>query len=691
MFPRSNFRRPSTEICYNTHMTKLRLLIGLLCMFLLCACAHNSQRQNALRQVASHQVEPAGAFLASNTLYIQYDYQGESFFFTADVSQAEPEGNVLIAPLMPQRVKNAAKLDHSRRVVIVGREWTEVLKRTIAPLVPPHTGQGVLLFIQNYETVLLRRSDGTPDLVQLKDAPGDIEIVGEIDAAQFDLLVSEQLKKMVAAAGEPYTRFLLRLDNVPLSPYIYIDTQKHVNVQLQLPDYYEVKKEMTSLGFSSSFIYSFFVKSHLFGFIKAPFTTTHRLAAFGTSTVYTALPPRAKDLKEIPPLNTSGEEMDLTDFNRWLDKKISKQNYKAFVTLLIDGEEFFPHFMLAMQRAQESIFTTVYIFMADPYGLSIADVMKERANEGIDVRVVVDELNTVLNSGKNPELKTSETFIMPKYITSYLRKDSKAKARTHLNPWGTFDHSKVYIVDRKIAYTGGMNIGQEYRYTWHDMMVALEGPVVGRLVKNFYENWSFTGWGGDYAAAYRKLFSKRQREVNREAPGMIDVRLMYTKPNDSEIFDAQREAIRRAKKRVYIQNAYFSDDRIIKELIDARGRGVDVRVILPGKNDVGIMDLNNRVMANKLLKNGVRVYFYNGMSHVKAALYDGWAVVGTANFDKMSLYINKEMSLGISDPAFVHELETRLFEKDFENSEELTEPLELAWTSAIVTALTNQM
>ena len=681
----------AADLLQYTPMNKLHFLVCLMFSFFLCACAHDSHKQESLRRVASHEVEPADAFLLGNSLYIEYDYQGEAFFFTADLQEAQKEGNVDIVSLAPKRIKNPEKLDHSRRVVVVGREWTEVLKRTIAPLVPPREGQGILLFIQNYETVLLRRADGTPDLVLLKNAPGNIDIVGKIEAAQFDLMVNEQLKKMVAAAGEPYTRFLLRMDGVPASPYIYVDTEKNANIQLQLPDYYELRKEMTSLGFSVSFVYSFFVKSHLFSTLKAPFTTLHRLAAFGTSTIYTALPPYARDLKEIPPLNTSGEEMDLKDFNRWLDKKISKQNYKAFVTLLIDGEEFFPHFQLAMQRAKESIFTTVYIFMADPYGLSLADIMKARANEGIDVRVVVDELNTVLNSGKNPELKTSETFIMPKYITSYLRKDSKVQARTHLNPWGTFDHSKVYIVDRKLAYTGGMNIGQEYRYTWHDMMVALEGPVVGKLVKNFYENWSFTGWGGDYAAAYRKLFSKRSRDVNRAAPGMIDVRLMYTKPHDSEIFEAQREAIRRAKKRIYIQNAYFSDDRIIKELIEARGRGVDVRVILPGKNDVGIMDVNNRAMANKLLKNGVRVYFYNGMSHVKAALYDGWAVVGSSNFDKMSLYINKEMSLGISDPAFVNELTHRLFEKDFANSEELTEPLDIAWTYSIVTALTNQL
>lgn len=672
-------------------MKTFRLFLCFCFALCLCACAHSSQKKDAMRRVGHHELEPLDAFVADNTLYIQYEYENQTFFFTAGLNDTEKEGNVDIARLSAHRLKSGDGPDHSQRVVVVGREWTEVLKQTIVPLMPERSSQGVLLFIQNYETMLLRRADGSPDLVQLKDAPGDIQLVGRIEAAQFEQLINEQLKKMVAASGEPYTRFLLRLDNVPLSPYIYVDTQRDVNIQLQLPDYYDVKKEMTSLGFSASFIYSFFVKSHLLSVIKAPFTSVHRLAAFGTSTVYTLLPPHAWDLKEIPPLNASGEEMDLTDFNHWLDKKISKQHYKARVTLLIDGEEFFPHFMLAMQRARESIFTSVYIFMADPYGLSIADVMKKRAGEGIDVRVIVDELNTVLNSGKNPELKTSETFIMPRYITSYLCKNSKAKARTHLNPWGTFDHGKVYIVDRQIAYTGGMNIGQEYRYTWHDMMVALEGPVVGRLVKNFYENWSFTGWGGDYAAAYRKLFSKRRRDVNREEPGMIDVRLMYTKPNDSEIFDAQREAIRRAKKRIYIENAYFSDDRIVKELIDARGRGVDVRVILPGTNDVGIMDKNNRFMANKLLKNGVRVYFYNGMSHVKAALYDGWAVVGTANFDKMSLYINKEMSLGISDPAFVQELTERLFEKDFANSEELTEPLDIAWTYTIVTALTNQL
>ena len=80
---------------------------------------------------------------------------------------------------------------------------------------------------------------------------------------------------------------------------------------------------------------------------------------------------------------------------------------------------------------------------------------------------------------------------------------------------------------------------------------------MGQLVKNFYEAWSFNGWGGDFTAAYRQIFSKKQRKANREEPGMVDVRLLYTKPSQAEIFFAQLEAIKRAKRRIYIENAYF--------------------------------------------------------------------------------------------------------------------------------------
>ncbi len=643
-----------------------------------------------MHSVEIHDTAPVRAFTHGGKIYIEYNYENTPFYLVGAEKAHEKDG-AQYSLLSPQRADNPAKYASAPQVIIVGSEWAEIVKKILLSLAPAKPLEGKLLLVGNHEALLYRRASGELALDEMTAAPADIHITSDISSDEFTQLLFNELKAQVIAADVPYTRFLLRLDNIPLRPFLYVDTEKGLLTPLQLPTYYELEKEMSQLGFSVTFLWSFFAKSHFFGVIKAPFTSSFRLASLTQTSLYVALPPHYGNLKEIPPLNTSGEEMDLVDFNKWLDKNITKQNYKASVELLIDGKEFFPHFMLAAQRAKHSIFTRVYIFGTDPYGVKVADLLKARAADGVDVRVLTDELNSVLNYSKLPEINYPADFVMPRNIKSYIRKDSRAKARTHYNTWATFDHTKVYLIDRKLAYTGGMNIGDEYRYTWHDMMVALRGPVVGKLVKNFYEAWSFNGWGGDFAAAYRKVFSKKYRAENEEKPGMVDVRLMYTKPSQAEIFHAQLEAIKRAKKRIYIQNAYFSDDRIVGELIEARGRGVDVRVILPGENDVGIMDANNQIMANKLWRNGVRVYFYKGMSHIKAAIYDGWAVVGSANFDKMSLFVNQEMSLGISDPVFVKELEERLFEVDFAASEEMTRERKQGWGAFIVGALSNQV
>jgi len=99
------------------------------------------------------------------------------------------------------------------------------------------------------------------------------------------------------------------------------------------------------------------------------------------------------------------------------------------------------------------------------------------------------------------------------------------------------------------------------------------------------------------------------------------------------------------------------------------------------------MNSNNKVKTNVMLANGIRVYFYPKMSHIKAALYDGWACVGSANFDRMSLFVNGEMSLGISDKKFAEELNERLFKRDFADSEEITKPLKVDAADYLLTML----
>ena len=132
-------------------------------------------------------------------------------------------------------------------------------------------------------------------------------------------------------------------------------------------------------------------------------------------------------------------------------------------------------------------------------------------------------------------------------------------------------------------------------------------------------------------------------------------------------------AIRRAKSYIYIENPYLSDDLILHELIMARHRGVDVRVVIPLECNWNTMARSNALAANEMLANGIRVYLYPGMSHVKAAIFDGWACLGSANFDQASLRLNREVNLATSHPALVDKLVTRLFRKDFKDSILLTE------------------
>ena len=174
-------------------------------------------------------------------------------------------------------------------------------------------------------------------------------------------------------------------------------------------------------------------------------------------------------------------------------------------------------------------------------------------------------------------------------------------------------------------------------------------------------------------------------------PDGIDIRPLRTATFQADIYHAQLEAINRAKSYIYIENAYFDDNTILRALIQARRRGVDVRVIFPAENDSGIMQTSDEVTGNELIENGARVYVYPGMTHVKAAIYDGWACLGSANFNKMSLRVGQELDVAFSDPATVDRLKQDLFETDFRRSRELTQPMPLNWFDSFVKALADQL
>ena len=242
---------------------------------------------------------------------------------------------------------------------------------------------------------------------------------------------------------------------------------------------------------------------------------------------------------------------------------------------------------------------------------------------------------------------------------------------------------KTAIIDERLAFTGGMNIAREYRYDWHDLMIELRGPIVDELQYEFEKAWAHAGLLGDMNYVFARL---RPRPDNAGDSGH-PVRALFTRPGDHEIFRAQREAIRSAQRYIYVQNAYFTDDAMLYELASARHRGVDVKVIMPLVTDRGPITRNNALAANAMLEHGIRVFIYPGMSHIKAAVFDGWACIGSANWDRWSFRINKELNIATSERAAVAELERRLFEPDFANSVELVEPFPERWTDHLLEVL----
>ena len=312
------------------------------------------------------------------------------------------------------------------------------------------------------------------------------------------------------------------------------------------------------------------------------------------------------------------------------------------------------------------------------FALEIAELLKRRSNEGIDVRVLFDGLGTIIAGGEQSH-SLPEDHQAPASIRSYLTDDSRAGVRMVKNTWFTGDHVKTMVVDQRIAFLGGMNIGREYRYDWHDLMVEVHGPVVDEINREFSDAWSRAGLLGDFGP----LLTLNPDEVNQDQGG-YPLRLIYTRPGRQEIYSLQRDAIRRSQRYIYIENAYFTDDTLLRELVKARRRGVDVRVIIPLETDRGVITRNIALAANIMLKHGIRVYIYPGFTHAKAAIFDGWASVGSANLDRLSLKINRELNITTSEPAAVQELLDELFLPDFERATELTEPFPEQWADYLI-------
>lgn len=389
--------------------------------------------------------------------------------------------------------------------------------------------------------------------------------------------------------------------------------------------------------------------------------------------------------RDIPPL-AYDDAMDLEKWELKLDRITGTKRTRGTIEFLVDGEQYFERLEESIQSATSAIDMRTYIFDNDDYAVTIANLLKARADEDIRVRIMFDTLGNLQAMQVDADSMPA-SHRTPLSMAMYLRLDSAVKVRTTANAWFTGDHTKTTIIDNQVAFVGGMNIGREYRYEWHDLMMEVRGPIVDLLQFESDKAWARASLLGDLANFFTFLRGKRDKAETMGYP----IRILRTKNFDSDIHKAQIAAIQNSRRYIYIENPYFSDDRTMYELARARLRGVDVRVIIPSTANHGPLDASNRVAINQMLKHGIRVYRYPGMSHVKAAIFDGWACLGSANFDKMSLKVNKELNLATSEASVVSALLTELFYPDLLLSDEIYSPVEVNVATKVAEVIVDEV
>jgi cardiolipin synthase len=580
-------------------------------------------------------------------------------------------------PKIPEKAKQW------REATVLGHEeWLKLSRAVAESLTPAQPWRACYFQFGKSEGILYRDETNKLFSVPLREQPSNVSIERRLNSHEFAAAVTRLLEADARAARANQDLFMLvEASEGPATRFVLFDLARNTCVTLSSPhtsdDPRGAPHVAASLGICSSLLF----ESHGLALIKNPVSSIGRLLNTTFQTISGMLKAPLPSYRTPPPPVSSGPGMDLEAWEKYLDRVTGRSREAGSVKFLVDGEKFFPAFERSLMDARKKIDIHVCIFDNDDVAADYADLLKRRSSE-VKVKVLLDRMSSQASALAQPATPQREDFVPPKSIISYLRRDSKVAVRAYLNTWLTADHCKVFIIDDQLAYIGGMNFGREYRYEWHDMMVEIEGEVVGHLKRDFQLAWAQAGPFGDLAFAEKALFGKRPGSQSDE-PGEAQLRRIYTKTGEVEFRKAVREALGRARSTIFIENPYIYDPSIVAGLVRARRRGVDVRVIIPNNTVIGGGERRNFVTADYFRKNGVRVFIYPGMTHIKALIVDGWACFGSGNYNKLSLRTNQEVNLGTSHKPTVDELRRELFEVDFAKSYELQEPLEVNWTDQL--------
>lgn len=355
------------------------------------------------------------------------------------------------------------------------------------------------------------------------------------------------------------------------------------------------------------------------------------------------------------------------------------------VEMLVNGPAFYRSLYESVSEAERQIHVQFYIIQPDETGTSLRDRLTEAAGRGIEVRVLYDAVgsSSLDDAFWQPLVDAGGTvfaFNPVSIFTSAFRRRDRIDFR---------NHRKLVVVDGRIGFAGGINIGREYLGLdpeighWRDTHLRLEGPAVLSLQEVFALDWRI---GCDEKAAFGSWFV---------TPVVTDegalVQIVDSGP-DSEWSPVEQiyfQAIASARERVWLTTPYFVPSPAIEAaLVAASMRGLDVRLLVPMKADSLVIDLASRSYFGHLLHAGVRVFLYEGFRrrrfargrnserkgflHAKTMVVDSWmGTIGSANMDMRSFRLNFELNAFVYDRSLCDQM-ARQFELDLAQASEYT-------------------
>jgi cardiolipin synthase A/B len=362
--------------------------------------------------------------------------------------------------------------------------------------------------------------------------------------------------------------------------------------------------------------------------------------------------PRVPKLLKRRPVPASG------DFSWDYDEYVPGNS----LALYVRGKDLFPAMEAAIEKASVSVHLETYILGSDRTGRAFAELLAQKARTGVRVRVIYDSIGSI---DLDPTLET----LMRNAGVQVLEYHPVAPWRPRW-AWNRRDHRKILVCDGRVGFVGGMNLNDENAPAdlgggdWRDAHARVEGPAARDLDLLFRDVWSAqTGrWFETAGDAATHGLARVKIAANQELINRFVIREAYV------------NALTASREQVSIANAYFIPDwRIRRALARAARRGVDVRVMVPGRSDSSAVWHAMRARYDSLLTRGVRIFEWQGpMMHAKAVVVDRlWASVGTYNLDHRSLQHNLEVNVNVLDRAFAGELADQ-FELGLKGSREIT-------------------